>query len=54
MNVEAWDAIASLPPVTLPAAFEEADYTPPPPLVRGLEPGPVVILVEIDVFTGAG
>lgn len=52
MNVEAWDAQAVVPPATLPEALVEAVFVPPGPLTRGLEPGEVVILVEVDVFSG--
>jgi hypothetical protein len=52
MNVEAFDAEATWPPATLPAALSSANYTDPPPLARGNEPGEVVILIEIDTFSG--
>ena len=52
LNVEGWAAPAVVSPATLPAALEQADYTPPPPLVRGSEPGEVAILIEIDVYSG--
>jgi hypothetical protein len=52
MNVECWDAAAVVPPATLTDAQAQADYTPPPPLTRGNEPGDVVILVEIETFSG--
>lgn len=40
------------PPLALPDALSDADYSPPPPLVRGNEPGEVVILIDADVFSG--
>lgn len=52
MSVEGWDTEASLPPATLTAAQTQASYTPPPPLTRGAEPGDVVILIEVDTFSG--
>lgn len=52
MNVEAWEADAVVPPVTLPDALVQAVFAPVTALTRGSEPGEVVILVEIDVYAG--
>jgi hypothetical protein len=50
MSYPGFSAIAELPLVTLPAAFEEADYVPPAPLPRGEQPKDVVILIEADIY----
>lgn len=52
MNVEAWDADAVVPPATLPDGLVTAVLVGQPVLVRGNEPGEVVILVEADQFSG--
>lgn len=53
MNAEAWDADATVAPATLPDALVTA--TPPvgPVLVKGNEPGEVVILIEADTYSGS-
>jgi hypothetical protein len=52
MNIEAWDAGETEPPATISTALSSANYSPPPPLTRGNEPGEMVILIEAEVFSG--
>jgi hypothetical protein len=47
--VEAFDAPGGHPPASLPASAREAAPAARPLMVRGGEPGAVVLLVEIDV-----
>lgn len=52
MSVEAWDADAVVPLATLPDGLVTAVLIGQLALVRGLEPGEVVILIEADQFSG--
>jgi len=52
MNVEGFDAPGAQPISALPAADSDALFDGPPALVRGPEPGEVVILIEADTFSG--
>lgn len=52
MNTEAFDADATVPTITLPDALATASITTPAALIKGNEPGEVVILIEADTFSG--
>lgn len=53
MNAEGFDADALWPPALLPDALVEGVFVPPAPLVRGTEAGEVIILVDVDTFSGS-
>lgn len=53
MNVDAFGPFAVEPYAALPLADSDADFDGPPMLVKGGEPGDVVILIEADTFSGA-
>ena len=54
MNVEAFDMPAAEPMASLPAALSLADFAPPAALTNDGEPTPVVILIEVEFYSGAG